>query len=230
MKNGLIFVSVLLFFSMAFNVFQYVNEKNYRQEVENWTLSETDSLFIDRTVAIYDSFVRSRMGYEMSIGEAYHGFLDSYGSDALSSGDIGLLNPDSLLHFQWAYDLISNRQQNSLIELYYTNPTPDMLPEATPEWPACWVMRKTPAFINFLKEAGKANSFWNEYADAVEAAGDISSTSVIYGNENIDFTNKSERFLAIMPFMDGRWWYARPFTLETDLRRNDSLKKLLWNQ
>lgn len=52
-------MSVLLLFSLAFNIFQHINEKNYRERQQKLELLEYNQQYIDRIVDIYDSFVRS---------------------------------------------------------------------------------------------------------------------------------------------------------------------------
>ena len=227
MKKGLVFISALLVLSLVFNIFQYTNDKNYTECGKNFELYSNDSIFIDRTLEVYDAFVKSKMGDELPIGEAYSRFFAETGQEMENAGDMTLFMPDSSFVYQWTYDLISNRMQNLLIEPYYWNSAVVIGLPGSPQLPDSWQYEPiTPKFVEFGRHLGKTNNFWTDFADDVEAAGGISPTcyaAIVRMNDNINFDNKHERFLAVIGFMNGCLDH-RDFNLVKDVRRNDSLK------
>ena len=226
MKKGLVFISALLIISLVFNIFQYIDEKNHTEYENSFELGWSEERFIDRTVEIYDSFIRSKMGDELPIGEAYRRFFAENGAKAESAADAVFFMPDSTFVYEWTYKLIGNSEFNSLVGLRYI--TPD---DRRNKYPGGWGFDiKHPYFVEFGRKIGENNNFWTDFADSIEASGGFSPTcyaAVIQMSENINFDNKEERFMAAIIFMNGCFDH-RDFNLVKDVQRNDSLK-IAWN-
>jgi hypothetical protein len=222
MKNATIIVFVLLTILTVGSC-----AGNRRGRMSRLTLSQLDSVFIDRTLEVYDAFVRSKMGDELPIGEAYSHFFAENGAKVEAAGDAILFMPDSTFVYGWTSELVGNTLSNSLVGLSYMSPREQRTFSDIPFWPSGWQYDlKYPRFVEFGRQLGKRNSFWTDFADSIEAAGGFSPTcyaALMYGSDNIDFDNKHERFLAVIPFMNGCFRH-RDFNLVKDVRRNDSLK------
>lgn len=199
-----------------------------KERQRDFRLTAPDSVFIDRTVAVYDAFVRSRVDSELPTGEAYKRFFAETGAKVESAGDMGLFMPDSAYVYEWTYNLIgSARKYNSLVELTYISPLDPNLSIDGVTLPGGWQFGlRYPNFFEFARKLGETNAFWAGFADSAEAARDFSPTcyvALIRMNHEIDFDNRHERFMAVLPFMN-RCFDHRDFNLVRDAPRNDSLR------
>jgi hypothetical protein len=228
MKSALVIISLLLAASLSFNVCRYSAGEKHGEDEEGFKLWWSDSIFVTKTVEVYDSFVRSRMGDELSIGEAYSHFFAENGAKVEASfGDAIIFMPDSTFVYGWTSELVGNTLPNSLVGLSYMSPRkPRTLPDI-PLRPSSWQYDlKYPRFVEFSRQLGKRNSFWTDFADGVEAAGGFSPTcyaTLMRGSDNIDFDNREERFITALAFMDGCFDH-RDFNLVKDVAYNDSLR------
>jgi hypothetical protein len=224
MKNVTIIVSALLTILAAGSC-----AGNRWGRMSRLTLSQPDSVFIDRTLEVYDAFVRSKMGDELPIGEAYKRFFAENAAKLESAGDLSIFMPDSTFVYGWTSDFIGGRLQNFLVEPVYISP-PELEESRFPQWYGGWRMNINPGGRTWLSgivamgwNVAKINPVWKKWTDSTEAAGDIFVPMTVGISEKINFDNKHERFLAVISFMNG-CFYHRDFNLVKDARRNDSLK------
>ncbi len=147
-------------------------------------LSPRDSLFVERTLAAYDAFVRSKMGDELPIGEAYSRFFAETGQGVEVAGDMALFIPGPSFANTWRSDLAEGRMPNSIIE-------PSLAPNIA-------------GVEKFGRKLTKKNRFWRDMTESVVAAGDFPPTyraALVRGNDKIRFDDTHERFMAVIAFM-----------------------------
>jgi hypothetical protein len=193
---------------------------NTKRDGHHFELGYGDSIFVERTLAVYDAFVRSHMGDEMPTGEAWSRFFAENGKQVESTGELSFLMPDSTFVYGWTSDFVGGRLFSSLVTPRYLSP------DERSSWPGGWNLQFTPRFVAFGKSLGGA---WVEFADGVEAAGDISPTGIaglVRLSEKINFDRREERFMTAIGFMNGCLDH-RDFNLVKDVARNDSLKSAL---
>jgi hypothetical protein len=222
MRHGLIFTTALLITAIVGGACAHTRGwRKHRVE-----LYKGDSIFIERTVAVYDSFVRSHMGYELPIGEAYKRFFAKNMEEVYCAGDYDAFTPDSTFVYEWTSDLVSGKLHNFLIRPVYISPMPGN--PVFPQWPSGWGKEIVQScygsgFTDFARSVSKVNPVWKDFVESVEAAGDIWVPYIRSMYEEMNFDNKHECFLAVIGFMNG-CLYHRDFNMVKDVRRNDSLK------
>lgn len=189
-------------------------------------LRPEDSVFIDRTVAVYDAFVRSRMGDTLTMGEAYRRFFVENAAKVESLMDIDtLFMPDSTFVYRWTSDFVGGKSGNSFVRPCYFSP-PEPWETVHPQSYGRWFMQMDyyREGIKGLSEVVcKVNPAWDGWRDITLAAGDFWVPYTVGMGEQINFDNKHERFLAVIAFMTGCLDH-RDFNLVKDVARNDSLK------
>lgn len=200
--------------------------KRYRNE-ERFELHHYDSIFIDRTVAVYDTFVRSKTGDSLPIGEAYRRFFAENYPMADETRDFTALTPDSAFVYDWAADFVGGRLSNYIVRPHYYSAEKEPRHVGVPPWPGGWSVYMDYG-SRYLEKLGlhlaRTNPVWIEWIDGVMAAGIIGPPSWI--SDDMDFGNKEERFLVALGFMSA-CLNRRDFMLVADVERSDSLK-VVW--